>query len=111
MDQVDEAAERFARTDRQVEGRGLGAERGAQRVQCVGRLGVLAVALVDEEAGRPTAGPPQRHGALQPRFDTRRGVHHEERPVGSGEALDHFRDEVGIAGRVEQGDARVLVVE
>ncbi len=63
MDEVDVAAERVRRADRQVERRDLGAERLAQRVERPARIRVLAVALVEQEAGR---GPGRARRARRP---------------------------------------------
>ena len=67
--------------------------------------------LVDEEAGRPTGRPAEADRRLEPGLDARRGVHDEERPVGRGEALDDLGYEVGVAGRVDEGDPGRLVLE
>ena len=111
MDEVDVAAELLGRADGQVERRDLVAERRAQGVQRGRRVGVLAIALVDEEARRAAARPAERDRGLQPGVDAAAGVHDEDHPVDRGDALDDLGDEVGIAGRVDQGDARAVVVE
>ena len=63
--------ERLGRADRELERRDLVPERRAQRVERGRRVGVLAVALVDEEAGRRArsrgrARPPARGPASTP---------------------------------------------
>ena len=102
MDEVDVAAERLGGTDGQLERRDLGAERRTQRVEGGQRIGVLAVALVDEEARRPVGRPTQGHRLFEAGLDTARCVDHEQRPVGGGEALHDLGHEIGIAGRVDE---------
>ena len=99
------------RADRDLERRDLVAERRAQRVERGGRVGVLAVGLVDEEARRPSRRPPERDGLLEPGLDAGRRVHDEQRAVDRGEALDDVGHEVGIAGRVDERDPRPVVLE
>ena len=111
MDEVDVAAERLGRADRELERRDLVAEGRAQRVERGGRVGVLAVALVDEEAGRGPGRAAQRDRLLEAGLDAGRGVHHEERAVGRGEALDDLGDEVRVAGRVDERDPRPVALE
>ena len=111
MDEVDVALERLGRADRQVERRDLGPERRPERVERLGRVGVLAVGLVDEEAGRRVRGTRLRNGLLEPGVDAARRVHHEDRAVGRGEALDDLRDEVRVARRVDERDAGAVGFE
>ena len=82
-----------------------------QRVERGGRVGVLAVALVDEEAGRPTGRSAEGDGGLEAGLDAGRGVHDEQRAVGRGEALDDLGHEVRVAGRVDERDPRRVVLE
>ncbi len=105
VDEVDVSLERLRRADRQVERRDLGPERRPQRVQRLRRVGVLAVGLVDEEAGRGVRGTRLRNGLLEPGLHAARGVHDEDRAVGRGEAFDDLRDEVRVARRVDERDA------
>ena len=70
MDEVDVAVEALAGADREVERRDLVAERGPERVEGDRRVGVLAVALVDEEEGRPTGRSAERDGVLETGLDT-----------------------------------------
>ncbi len=89
----------------------LVAERRPQGVEGGGRVGVLAIALVDDEE-RGRAGPAaQPDGRLEACLDAGRSVHDEERGVGGMEALDHLGHEVGVAGRVDDRDPMALVVE
>ena len=111
MDEVDVALERLGRADRELERRDLVAEGRAQGVERGGRVGVLAVALVDEEARRGPGRAAQRDRLLEARLDAGRGVHHEDRAVGRGEALDDVRDEVRVAGRVDERDPRPVALE
>ena len=111
MDQVDVALEGLGRTDGQLEWRDLLAERRTQRVQGDGRIRVFPVALVDKEARRGAGRSSQRHGVFEARLHPAGGIHHEERPVGCGEPFDHVRDEVRIAGRVDQRDPRPVCLE
>ena len=111
VDEVDVALEGVGGPDRQLERGDLLAEARSQRVECGRRVGVLAVALVDEEAGRGAGPPSDRDRLLEPGLDPGRGVHHEDRAVRRGEALDHVGDEVRVAGRVEQRDPRPVRLE
>ena len=111
VDEIDVAAERLAGADGQLDRGDLVPERGAERVERDGRIGVLAVALVDEEAGRGVRRPRERDGLLEAGLDATGGVHDQERAVGSGEALDDVGDEVRVAGRVDQGDPGPVVLE
>ena len=105
VDEVDVALERLGGADRDLERRDLVAEAGPQRVERGRRVGVLAVALVDEEAGGGPGRAAEPDGVLEAGLDAAgRGVHHEDRAVGRGEALDHVGDEVRVAGRVDQRD-------
>ena len=94
-----------------MERRDLRPEGLAQRVQRGARVGVLAVALVEDEAGGGGRRPAGRDRRLQPRLDPARGVHHEQRGVGGVEALDHLGDEVRVAGRVDDRDLVLAVLE
>jgi hypothetical protein len=111
MDEVDVALERLGGADRDLERRDLLAERRAQRVEGSPRVGVLPVALVDEEARGAPRRAAQADRLLEAGLDARRGVHDEQRPVDRGEALDHVRDEVGIAGGVDERDPGPVVLE
>ena len=101
----------LALADREVERRDLVAEPGTERVERRDRVGVLAVAAVQEEARRATGRPTQGDGVLQARLDASGGIHHEQRAVGRGEAGDHLGDEVRVAGRVDERDPGRLVLE
>ncbi len=111
MDQVDVPAERLGRPDGQLERCDLRPEGGSQRIERRRRVGVLAVALVDEEAGR--AAPRSRlcDRRLQARLDPARRVDDEQRPVAGGHRRDDLGDEVRVAGRVHHRDDRPVVVE
>ena len=111
MDQVDVAAERLRRADRELERRDLVAEGRPQRVERRGRVGVLLVALVDEEARRASGRSAERDGLLETGFDAGRRVHDEDRAVDRGEAGDHLGDEVGVARRVDDRDPRAVGLE
>ena len=111
VDEVDVAAERLGRADRHLERGDLVAERGPQRVEGGRRVGVLAVALVDEEAGRGVRRSAQGDGLLQAGLDPARGVDRDDRAVGRVEALDDLADEVRVAGGVDEGDPRAVVLE
>ena len=111
MDEVDVAAERLRGADREVERRDLVAERGPQRVERGRRVRVLAVALVEHEAGRRSVSTGQRDRRLEAGLDAARGVHDDQRGVGGVEALDHLGHEVGVAGRVDEGDLVLAVLE
>ena len=105
VDEVDVALERLGGADRDLERRDLVAEAGPQRVERGRRVGVLAVALVDEEAGGGPGRAAEPDGVLEAGLDAAgRGIHHEDRAIGRGEALDHVGDEVRVAGRVDQRD-------
>ena len=110
MDEVDVAAERVGPADRQVERRDLVAERCPQRVERGDRVGVLALAAGDDEERRRAGGATQRDSPLGARLDAARRVHREQRPVGGRESLDDLAREVGVAGRVDEGDLVVVVV-
>ena len=111
VDEVDVAAELLGRPDRQVERGDLVAEGPAEGIEGGGRVGVLAVALVDEEAGGPTARPTQRDRHLEAGFDAAAGVHDEDDPVDRGDALDDLGHEVRVAGRIDERHQRAVVVE
>ena len=63
-----------------------------------------------KHAARPVERPSDT-ACLEAGLDAGGGVHHEERAIGGGEALDHVGDEVRVAGRVDQGDPRPVVLE
>ena len=63
-----------------------------------------------KQAAVPVARP-SGDGVLEARLDAARGVHHEDRAVGRGEALDDVGDEVRVAGRVDQRDPRAVALE
>ncbi len=111
MDEVDVAIERLGRPDRDLERGDLVAERRPQGIERRGRVGVLAVRLVDEEACRRPALATQGDGLLEPGADARGGVHDEQGAVGSREPLDHVGDEVRVAGRVDERDPGAVVLE
>ena len=111
MDEVDVAVERLGGADRELERGDLVAEGRPERVERRRRVGVLAVALVDEEAGRGVRPARERDRLLEAGLDTARGVHHQDRAVGRGEALDHVGHEVRVAGRVDQRDPRPVRLE
>ena len=111
VDEVDVARELLGRADREVERRDLVAERRAQGVQGGRGVGVLAIALVDEEARRAAVGAAHPDGGLQPGIHPAAGIHHEDHPVDRGDALDDLGDEVRVAGRVDEGHPRAIVVE
>ena len=102
VDQVDVAAERLGCPDGDLQRRDLVAEGSAQRIERGGRVGVLPVGLVDEEAGSPPARAAQTDSLLEPGLDARRRVHHEQSAVDGGEAFDHVGYEVGVPGGVDQ---------
>ena len=52
----------------------------------------------------------QRDRSLGARLDAARRVHGEQRGVRRREALDHLAREVGVAGRVDQGDLVAVVL-
>ena len=111
VDQVDVAREVVGRADRELERRDLVAEGRPERVERRGRVGVLLVALVDEEARRGPGRPPERDRLLEARLDAARRVHDEDRAVGGLEAGDHLGDEVEVARRVDDRHARAVGLE
>ena len=111
MDEVDVAAERLGGADGDLQRGDLVAERRAEGVERCGRVGVLAIGLVDEEARRPAGRSSERHRLLEAGLDAGRGVDHEQRAIDRGEALDHVGDEVRVARRVDERDARPVVLE
>ncbi len=111
MDEVHVAAEPFGCPDGQLDGRDLVAEGGPQRVEGRRRVGVLPVALVDEEARGGVRGPGVGDRLLEPGLHPGRGVHDEDRAIGRGEALDDVGHEVRVAGRVDERDPRPVVLE
>ncbi len=111
MDEVDVASERLRRSDGQLERRHLLPERPAQRIECGGRVGVLAIALVDEETGCRPRPPTDRDGVLQTGLDAARRIHHEDRAVRGREPFDDLGDEVRIAGRIDQRDPGLVTFE
>ena len=111
MHEVHVAAERVGGADGEVERCDLVAEGRPQGIQRRTRVRVLAVALVEHEAGRRagrTAGLDRR---LEAGLDAARDVHHEQRGVGGVEALDHLGHEVRVARRVDDGDLVLAVLE
>ena len=94
-----------------MERRDLVAERRAQRVERRRRVRVLAVALVEHEAGRGARRAAGLDRRLEARLDAARGVHDEQRGVGGVEALDHLGHEVRVAGRVDERDLVLAVLE
>jgi len=111
MDEVDVARERLSRADRDLERRDLGTEGGPKGVERPGRIRVLAIALVDEEAGRRLRAAAEGDRRFEAGLDPARGVHDEDRAVGRVEARDDLGREVEIAGGVDQGDSCALVLE
>jgi len=111
MDQVDVAAERVGLADGQLERGDLGAERLAEGVEHARRLGVLAIALVDDEEGRGPVGPPQGDRVLRAGLDAARGIDADEGRVDGPEPRDDLGHEVRVAGRVDEGDEIAVVVE
>ena len=75
------------------------------------RIGVLAIGLVDEEAGRGRGRTSEVHGLLEAGLDTAGGIHHEDRTIRRREALDDVGDEVGVPGRVDERDPRPVALE
>ncbi len=111
VDQIDEAGEGLRGADGQVERSDLVAECVAELIEHAERVRVLPVALVDDEAGRRAGGPAGPHRGLQPGFDMARCVDDEERGVRSVEPLDQLRDEVGVAGGVDERHLVLAVLE
>jgi hypothetical protein len=111
VDQVDVAAEGVRGADGDVERGDLVAERRAQRVEGRSRIGVLSVALVEDEAGRGPRGPAELDRRLEARLDAARRVDHEQRRVRGMEPLDHLGHEVRVAGRVDERDLVLAVLE
>ena len=111
MDEVDVAAEPVGLADREVERRDLVAEPLAHGVEGGRRVGVLPVALVQEEAGRPAGRAAEADGRLQSGPDAGRGVDDEERTVGGREAGDDLGHEVRVARGVDERDPRRVVLE
>jgi hypothetical protein len=66
--EIDVAGEGVSSPDREVQRGDLVAERAAQLVQGAAGIRVLAVALVEHEAGRGVRRPSHRDRRLQPRF-------------------------------------------
>ena len=111
LDDVDVATEALGCTDGQVDGRDLWPEGGLELVQHRVVVGVLAVHLVDEhEPGQP-AGIGQAPHLIGPHFDAGARIHHHDRGVHRRQRLYHVGLEVGVAGRIDEGDADVLVLE
>ena len=111
VEQVHVARERLGGADGDVKRRDLLAEGGPQRVQRVGRVRVLAIALVDEEEGGPAVGAGQRDRRLEAGLDVPGGVHQQDRRVSGGEALDDLGREVRVSGGVDELDPRSLVIQ
>ena len=111
MDQVDVALEALGRADRDLERGDLVAEARPERVEGGRRVRVLAIALVDEEAGRGVRPAPEGDPVLEAGLHAARRVHDDDRPVTGREALDDVGDEVRVAGRVEQRDPRPVRLE
>ena len=111
MDEVHVAGERLGRSDRDVQRRDLLAERGPEGVQRVARVGILTVALVDEEERRAPVRASQRHRRLEAGLDVPRGIHQENGSVRRGEALDDLGREVRVPGGVDDLDPRSLVLQ
>jgi hypothetical protein len=104
MDEVDVAAERVGRTDRDLERRDLRAERRPEGVERAGRVGVLLVAFVDEEAGGGVRAAAEGDRLLEAGLDPARRVGHEDRAVGGVEARHHLGREVEVARSVDDRD-------
>ena len=112
VDEVHVAAERVRRADREVErARPCCRRRARSSSSARSRVRVLAVALVEDEAGRGVRGPPDLDRRLQAGLDPARRVHDEQRRVGGVEALDHLGHEVRVAGRVDDRDLVLAVLE
>ena len=77
----------------------------ARRAPRVGSAFSRSHLLMKKHAAVPVARP-SATAVLEAGLDAARGVHHEERAVGRGEALDDVGDEVRVAGRVDQRDPR-----
>ena len=95
MDQVHVPGERLAGADGDLERRDLVAEGGPQGVERGAGIGVLAIAHVEEEAGRGVRRPPDRDTLLETRLDAAARIDDIERAVGGVEP----RDDLGQRSR------------
>ena len=103
---VHEAGEAVRRADRHLERRDLLAERGAQLVDRGAGVARSRGRTCSRRTARAVVPAGDGHGQFEARLDVARGVHEDDRGVGRGEALDDLGDEVGVAGGVDQLDAR-----
>ncbi len=69
VDEVDVAGERLGGADGDLERGDLGPEARAQGVEGGRRVGILPIALVDEEAGRPAGRAAEGDRRLEARID------------------------------------------
>ncbi len=111
LDHVDVAAEGLRRSDGQVDRGDLRAEPCLQLVQRGVIVGVLAVHLVDEHEARQAPRVGEVPDFLRADLDAGGGVDDHDRRVDRGQRLDDVGLEVGIAGRVNEGDADAVVLE
>ncbi len=97
--------------DRQLERRDLVAEDRAQRVEGAQRVGILLVALIDEEARSGAGRAAEGYRLFEAGFDGAGRVRDEDRAVGGLEARDDLGDEVQVARRVQDRDPRPVGLE
>ena len=77
------------------------AEGGPQGVESGRGVGVLAIALVEEEEGRASVCPGKGNGRLKTGFHVAGCVHQQDGRIRGREPLDDFRREVGVSGGID----------
>ena len=111
MHQVHVTGERLRRPDRDMKRRDLLSEGRPERVDRVAGAGVLAVALVDEDEGRPTIRTGHRHRRLEAGLHVPGRIHQQHGSVRGGEALDDLCRKVRVPGGVDDLNSRSLVIQ
>ena len=95
----------------QVDRQAFAAERRAHGSERRLRVDVVGIDLVDDDQPAQLARSAPRHHPRRDHFDAGAGADHDGRSLDGVERGDRLADEVGIAGRIDQVDARARAFE